>query len=97
MATPAKKRRTASSRPRKLSASDRDAFKAALMKMRDVIAAQIEGLKNDAVDAGDSANREEDGTDEFAREMALNLASSKSDALIAVEQALRRIEEGTYG
>ena len=67
------------------------------MKMRDIITRQIQGLKNDASDARDSTNWEEDGTDEFAREMALNLASSRNDGLIAVEEALRRIEDGTYG
>jgi RNA polymerase-binding transcription factor DksA len=37
------------------------------------------------------------GTDNFDREFALNLVSSEQDALYEIDDALRRIEMGTYG
>jgi RNA polymerase-binding transcription factor DksA len=37
------------------------------------------------------------GTDSFDRDFALSMLSSDQDALYEVEQAIRRIETGTYG
>ena len=64
------------------------------------------GLKtigNDAIESleqesgGDITNFAEAGTDSNDRETALRLASGESDMLRAVEDALQRIEDGTYG
>lgn len=37
------------------------------------------------------------GTDSFGREMELNIASGENERLRLIEEALERIEEGTYG
>ena len=37
------------------------------------------------------------GTDNFDRELALNLASSRQDSLYDVEDAIRRVDDGTFG
>ena len=37
------------------------------------------------------------GTDNFDRELALNLASSRQDSIYDIEDAIRRIDDGTYG
>ena len=37
------------------------------------------------------------GTDNFGREMELNIASSENERIRRIEEALERIEEGTYG
>ena len=37
------------------------------------------------------------GTDNFDRELALNLASSRQESLYDIEDAIRRVDEGTYG
>ena len=37
------------------------------------------------------------GTDNFDREFALNLVSSEQDVLYEIDDALRRIDMGTYG
>jgi RNA polymerase-binding transcription factor DksA len=37
------------------------------------------------------------GTDSFDRDFALSLLSSRQDALFEIEQAIKRIETGTYG
>lgn len=37
------------------------------------------------------------GTDNFDRDFALSLLSSDQDAIYEIEEALKRIEKGTYG
>ncbi len=37
------------------------------------------------------------GTDNFGREMELNIASSSNERLRLIEEALERVEEGTFG
>lgn len=44
-----------------------------------------------------SMHMADSGSDSFDRDFALGLLSSKQDALVEVEAALRRIETGTYG
>ena len=61
-----------------------------------------DNLKRSPMDAsGDisahSTHMADQGTDNFDRELALNLASSRQDSLYDIEDAIRRIDEGTYG
>lgn len=37
------------------------------------------------------------GTDNFGREMELNIASNENERIRLIEEAIERIEEGTYG
>ncbi len=37
------------------------------------------------------------GTDNFGREMELNIASSENERIRLIDEALERIEDGTYG
>jgi DnaK suppressor protein len=37
------------------------------------------------------------GTDNFGREMELNIASNENERIRLIDEALERIEEGTYG
>jgi RNA polymerase-binding protein DksA len=37
------------------------------------------------------------GTDNFGREMELNIASSENERIRLIEEAMERIEEGSYG
>ena len=37
------------------------------------------------------------GTDNFGREMELNIASSENERIRMIEEALERIEDGSYG
>jgi len=39
----------------------------------------------------------DDRTDDFDREFALNLVSSEHDAMFEIDEAIRRLDEGTYG
>lgn len=45
----------------------------------------------------DIANAAEVGTDNFEYEVALNIASNETDRLRDVNDAMRRIDEGSYG
>ncbi|NIA12513.1 MAG: TraR/DksA family transcriptional regulator [Nitrospiraceae bacterium] len=46
---------------------------------------------------GDLYSYAETGTDNFERETALNIATGESERLSEVAEALKRIENGTYG
>lgn len=46
---------------------------------------------------GDLYSYAETGTDNFERETALNIATGESERLSAVADALKRIDDGTYG
>jgi RNA polymerase-binding transcription factor DksA len=65
-------------------------------------ALSADNLKRSPVDAnGDisthSTHMADHGTDNFDRELALNLASGRQENLYDIEDAIRRIDEGTYG
>ena len=40
---------------------------------------------------------EEDGTDAFERQFALDIARSENDSVFEIDEALRRLSEGDYG
>lgn len=73
-----------------------DVLKEALIKMRDRLTGQITALADDSLKYIDDASSE-DRTDDFDREFALNLVSSEHDSVFEINNALRRIDEGTYG
>jgi RNA polymerase-binding transcription factor DksA len=81
----------------KWSEKQQRAFREMLLSLRERITSQIEALKGDSLERHDSTNIEEDGTDAFERQFALNLVSSEQDALFEIDEAIRRLEEGTYG
>lgn len=61
-----------------------------------------DNLKRSPIEAtGDisahSTHMADQGTDNFDRELALNLASSRQDSLYDIEDAIRRIDDGSYG
>src|SRR5690348_9348968 len=47
--------------------------------------------------AGYSLHMGDSGTDNFDRDFALSLLSSDQDAIYEIEEALKRIERGTFG
>ena len=65
-------------------------------------ALSADNLKRSPVDAnGDisthSTHMADHGTDNYDRELALNLASGRQESIYDIEEAIRRIDEGTYG
>lgn len=72
-------------------------FKELLLKLRERLSGQIKVLRGESLKRNHSVVSEEDGTDAFDRQFALDLASSERDSLLEIDEALRRIEQGDYG
>jgi RNA polymerase-binding transcription factor DksA len=82
-------------------------YKDLLLKLRDRIIDEISFLANDNLNrsqkdsAGDlssySFHMADQGTDNFDREFAASLLSSEQDVLYEIDEAIRRIEQGSYG
>ena len=91
----------------KLSLNDRKMLKNELQNLRDRVLGEIEFLTDDSLNrsmketAGDMTmhgmHMADHGTDNFDREFALNLVSAEHDVLYDIDDALRRIDDGTYG
>jgi RNA polymerase-binding protein DksA len=82
---------------RRLSASQKRDLRKALLATRDQLSTQINSLRDDSLTRNDEVNPAEDGTDAFERQFALKLASTENDSVVAIDDALRRMEEGGYG
>ncbi len=97
----------AMAKTKRLTAKDIAMFKDLLLKLRDRVIDEISFLSRDNLNrsqresAGDlssySFHMADQGTDNFDREFAANLLSSEQDVLYEIDEALRRIEAGTYG
>ncbi|MGD9612450.1 MAG: TraR/DksA family transcriptional regulator [Kiritimatiellia bacterium] len=82
-------------------------FRSQLQKQLDLIQGNLvalagDNLKRSPIEAsGDisahSTHMADQGTDNFDRELALNLASSRQESLYDIEDAIRRIDDNTYG
>ena len=82
-------------------------YKKILEKVRDRVVDEISFLAGDNLNrsprdsSGDlssySFHMADQGTDNFDREFALNLVSSEQDVLYEIDDALRRVDMGTYG
>ena len=90
-----------------LTKSQLQEYKKILEKVRDRVVDEISFLAGDNLNrsprdsSGDlssySFHMADQGTDNFDREFALNLVSSEQDVLYEIDDALRRIDMGTYG
>jgi len=74
-------------------------FKHNLLELRDRLRDQMNGLAKESAEqmAGYSLHMADSGTDNFDRDFALSLLSSDQDAIYEIEEALRRMQRGTYG
>lgn len=82
-------------------------YKDLLLKLRDRIIDEISFLSKDSLNrsqresSGDlssySFHMADQGTDNFDREFAANLLSSEQDVLYEIDEAIRRVDAGTYG
>ncbi|MBU6401480.1 MAG: TraR/DksA C4-type zinc finger protein [Verrucomicrobia bacterium] len=70
-----------------------------LLDLRERLQNQMEGLARESAEEMDgySLHMADSGTDNFDRDFALSLLSSDQDAVYEIEEALKRIEKGTYG
>ena len=90
----------------KLDKKQLDAFKKDLLKMREDILADIKGMSSvnspenqqtTTENAGHSMHMADVATDLYDREFNLGLASNDRELLKKVEDALKRIDDGTFG
>lgn len=70
-----------------------------LLELRDRLSQQMIGLAKESSEEMDSysLHMADAGTDNFDRDFALSLLSSDQDAMFEIEEAIKRIEKGTYG
>lgn len=95
--------------PKKLKLSKEQAkrYEALLLNLRDHLIDGVNFLASDNLKrshrdasgelSGYSLHMADAGTDNFDREFALSLVSSEQEALYEIEEALKRLEQGTYG
>ncbi len=70
-----------------------------LLDLRERLLNQMTGLAKESAEEINSysLHMADSGTDNFDRDFALSLLSSDQDAIYEIEEALKRIEKGTYG
>jgi len=70
-----------------------------LVELRERLLHQMSGLAKESAEemSNYSLHMADSGTDNFDRDFALSLLSSDQDAIYEIEEALKRIERGTYG
>jgi RNA polymerase-binding transcription factor DksA len=82
-------------------------YRGLLLELRDHLIDRVSFLASDNLKrshrdasgelSGYSLHMADAGTDNFDREFALSLVSSEQEALYEIEEALKRLEHGTYG
>ncbi len=98
---PAKKT-TKSKRKKMFTASEMRKMRNLLINLRESIIGQINFLAKDNLsrsqnDAEINFRSEEQGTDNYDRDFALNRVSLEQDNIFEIDEALNRIQIGTYG
>ena len=76
-----------------------------LLELRDQITDMIHGIQNDTIRkggegseaSGSGMHQGDAGSDAYDRDFALNMLDQEANALGEIEEALRRLELGTYG
>ena len=70
-----------------------------LLDLRDRLLDQMSGLAKESAEeiSGYGLHMADSGTDNFDRDFALSLLSSDQDAIYEIEEALKRLERGTFG
>ena len=76
-------------------------FKARLEEMRDQIMKLLEGAKKEVAapdeSKGYSQHSADEGTDDFVKNVSLEVTSKEFSVLRQIDRALEKIHEGTYG
>jgi len=69
-----------------------------LLILRERVTGEILSINRDSLSQTDrDPSLSDQGTDTFDREFALNQLSNEQDVLFEIDEAIRRIENGTYG
>jgi DnaK suppressor protein len=93
--------------PSSLSARDVDRYRAMLLTLREQLLGAVQNMENEALgksrseSAGDLSlmpiHMADIGTDNYEQEFTLGLVASERETLKEIDEALARIEAGTYG
>jgi DnaK suppressor protein len=85
----------------------RERYRKILLGEKEKILGQINNLSEDTLSSsqrdssgdlsGYSMHMADVGTDNFQRELALGLVSNEQQVLYRIDEALKRIDDGTYG
>jgi len=91
-----------SARKKTLRAGEKRKLRDRLLSLRERIAGQIDFLAKDNLnrtqnDTEVNFRSEEQGTDNYDRDFALNRVSLEQDVIFEIDEALNRIQLGTYG
>jgi len=102
-AAPAVKR-APGEKPKPLNAKFLEKQRKNLLELRDHLLDQMQGVAQDSLKSTDNApssafgmHQADAGSDAYEKDFALSLLSQEQDALYEIEEALKRIELGTYG
>lgn len=70
-----------------------------LLELRERLLQQMNGLAKESAEEleGYSLHMADSGTDNFDRDFALSLLSADQDAIYEIDEAIKRIQKGTYG
>jgi len=69
-----------------------------LLILRERVTGEILSINRDSLASNDrDPSLSDQGTDTFDREFALNQLSNEQDVLFEIDEAIRRLEKGTYG
>jgi len=80
-----------------LSKEQKNKYTDLLTKLHEKISKQISFLATDSLNKTDADEPRDDVTDDFDRDFALSLLTSEHDILFEISQAMKRVQEGTYG
>lgn len=97
-------KRAPGQKTRTLSAKFLEKQRKNLLDLRDHILDQMQGVAQDSLKSNDNTpssafgmHQADAGSDAYEKDFALSLLSQEQDALYEIEEALKRIELGTYG
>jgi RNA polymerase-binding transcription factor DksA len=69
-----------------------------LLLLRERVSGEISSINRDSLNHTEpDPSLSDQGTDTFDREFALNQLSNEQDVLFEIDEAIRRLERGTYG
>lgn len=81
----------------RMGKKDLEFFRKLLLNLRDQVVDEISFLAGNNLNREHVASSSEDGTDNFERELALKLVGTEQDIVYEIDEALGRINNGTYG
>ena len=94
---------SSAAKPKKLPAAFLKKQQQKLLDLRDNLVDQMNGVARDTLrGAGEDGSafgmhQADAGSDAYDRDFALNLLSQEQDALYEIEEAIQRVDNGTYG